>query len=67
MIAVKISNPDLKVRNVGYKILNMLKKELDVESYNDVVKYLLRPTSDDVIRHCKHSQPGRRPECPSSE
>jgi len=32
----------IQIQDDVYKILNTLKKELDVESYNDVVKYLLR-------------------------
>ncbi|OPY56866.1 MAG: hypothetical protein A4E49_00134 [Methanosaeta sp. PtaU1.Bin112] len=32
----------IQVQDDVYKTLNMLKKEIDVESYNDVVKYLLR-------------------------
>ena len=32
----------IQVQDDVYKMLNILKKELNVESYNDVVKYLLR-------------------------
>ncbi|VVB64335.1 Putative antitoxin [uncultured archaeon] len=32
----------IQVQDDVYKMLNMLKKELNVESYNDVVKHLLR-------------------------
>jgi predicted CopG family antitoxin len=32
----------IQVQDNVYKILNMLKKELNAESYNEVVKYLLK-------------------------
>jgi predicted CopG family antitoxin len=32
----------IQVQDDVYKMLNILKKELNVESYNDVVKHLLR-------------------------
>jgi predicted CopG family antitoxin len=32
----------IQVQDDVYKILNILKKELNVESYNDVVKHLIR-------------------------
>jgi predicted CopG family antitoxin len=34
----------IQVQDDVYKMLNILKKELDAESYNDVVKHLLRKT-----------------------
>jgi predicted CopG family antitoxin len=32
----------IQVQDDVYKMLNLLKKELNVESYNDVVRHLLR-------------------------
>ena len=32
----------IQVQDDVYKMLNILKKELNVESYNDVVRHLLR-------------------------
>jgi predicted CopG family antitoxin len=32
----------IQIQDDVYKILSMLKKELNAESYNEVVKYLLR-------------------------
>jgi predicted CopG family antitoxin len=34
----------IQVQDDVYKILNMLKKELNAESYNDVIKHLLKKT-----------------------
>jgi predicted CopG family antitoxin len=48
----------IQVQDDVYKMLNILKKELNVESYNDVVRHFLRKASR-AAYHCNHTSATR--------